>query len=118
MGSTICANHTKMFIIGEERTRKLAMLRKYLRQSNVSRNLAQRMQRNANHALEGDIVEDTVELLPVVADSLRLEMHFEVFSRDIQYHSCLGDYIHASKPVMRSICHHAMMTVYVSEGES
>merc|ERR1719456_1838484 len=92
--STMSANHTQLFIIGESRTRKFAMLRKYLRQNNISRNLAQRMQRNANHALEGDLVEAGVELLPVISESLRVEMHFEVFSRVLLTHCYLGDYVY------------------------
>jgi len=75
------------------------------------------MQRSAQHALSADLTADLVELLPVVAEPLRVEMHFEMYLSNLQNHTFFSAYINESPQVIRRICHYAMSTVLLSTGD-
>jgi len=115
--STLTSSLTQLHIIGGARSRQLSMLRKYLKQNAISSNLALRMQRSAQHALSADLTADLIELLPVVSESLRAEMHFEMYSVALRNNPFFAWCITDSPQVMRRICHYAMTTLLLSNGD-
>jgi len=115
--SVLTSNLTQMHIIGGSRSRQLSLLRKFLKQNAISSNLALRMQRSAQHALSADLTADIVELLPVVSEPLRVEMHFEMYTSYLNYHSFFAAYVTEGPQVMRRICHYAMSSLLLSHGD-
>jgi len=115
--SVLTSNLTQLHIIGGSRSRQLATLRKYLKQNSISSNLALRMQRSAQHALSADLTADVVELLPVVSEPLRVEMHFEMYLTNLHSHSFFSAYISECPQVMRRVCHYAMSTILLSTSD-
>jgi len=115
--SNLTSSLTQMHIIGGTRSRQLAMLRKYLKQNAISSNLALRMQRSAQHALSADLTADLIELLPVVSESLRAEMHFEMYSVALRSHSFFAWCISDCPQVVRRFCHYAMSTLIFSASD-
>lgn len=75
------------------------------------------MQRNAQHALSAELTADVVELLPVVSEPLRVEMHFELYTGFLSHHPMFNDYIREAPMVMRRVCHFGMSTSLLSEGD-
>merc|ERR1719247_2355030 len=92
-------------IIGGSQARQLATLRKYLNQNSISKNLSLRVQRSAKHAISGDLSPDAVDLLGVVSEQLRLEMHFEMYSELQTSHPFFEQCIQVCPQAMRRICH-------------
>jgi len=115
--STLTSSLTQLHMIGGARSRQLSMLRKYLKQNSISSNLALRMQRSAQHALSADLTADLIELLPVVSESLRAEMHFEMYSVALRSNPFFAWCISDSPQVVRRICHYAMTTLLLANGD-
>merc|ERR1719271_638624 len=80
VSSVLTSSLVQLHIIGGSQARQLSTLRKYLNQNSISKNLALRVQRSARHAISGDLSPDAVDLLAVVSEQLRLEMHFEMYA--------------------------------------
>jgi hypothetical protein len=115
--STLTSCMTQQQIIGGTQSRQLATLRKYLKQNSISSNLALRMQRSAQHAISGDLTQDAIELLPLVSEPLRVEMHFEMYSPVMRMHPFFNEYIQYGPQVMRRVCHYGMHTFLWSNGD-
>lgn len=111
----VTSDMTQQHIIGGSRARQMATLRKYLNQNGISSNLALRMQRSAQHAVSGDLSADAVELLTVVSEPLRIEMHFEMYSPVLKNHTFFMEYIKREPQVMRRVCHNAMSSIVLSK---
>ncbi|CAE8584380.1 unnamed protein product [Polarella glacialis] len=72
---------TRLQIIASQRSSQFAALNRYLSDCNISRLLSIRVQRNARHALKErkrNTPESKVELLQVISEPLRAEIHYEV----------------------------------------
>lgn len=115
--SSLTSNLTQLHIIGGARARQLATLRKYLSQNSVSSNLALRVQRSAQHAVNGELTQESVELLAVVSEPLKIEMHFAMYTGVVRSHPFFSDFIHEAPTVMRRICHYSMSTMLLISGD-
>jgi len=112
--SMLSSGMTQMHIIRGSQARQLSNLRKYLNQNSISRNLSLRMQRSATHALSADLSPEYVDLLPVISEPLRIEMHFEMYASVMSKHPYFSECIIDSPHVMRRVCH--TMTVQFLDG--
>merc|ERR1719379_1985493 len=105
--ANLTANMTQQYMINGTQSRQLATLRKYLKQNGISANLGLRMNRSARHAISGDLTQDAVELMPVITENLRIEMHFEIYKPVMRAHPFIAEYIAEAPHVMRRVCHYA-----------
>merc|ERR1711920_229478 len=87
------------------------------KQNNVSKNLTKRLCRNAKHAISGDLTPDAVDLLHVVSEPLKIEMHYEMYSRILAWHPFFLDYLTENNQVMRRVCHQAMAILLLASGD-
>jgi len=117
IASILTSSLVQAHIIGGSQARQLATLRKYLNQNTISKNLALRVQRSAKHAISGDLSPDAVDLLQVVSEQLRLEMHFEMYSDLFRAHPFFDQCIVACAQVMRRINHQATSTLLLDAGD-
>lgn len=115
--SFLTSKLTQLYIIDGARSRQLLMLRQYLKQNTISSNLSLRMQRSAQHALSADLTADVVDLLPVVSEPLRIEMHYEMYFPSLRLHPFFAETGADSPQVIRRICHFAMSTLLLATGD-
>jgi len=119
--SLITSVMTKFFIEGNTNNTLLTDLRNYLEQHKISKNLALRLTRNAQHALwerERRTPEDAVELVRLLSEPLRGELRFEIYAPGLGGHPFFRRYIAESPHVMKQVCHHAMSMGIVSTGDT
>eukprot|EP00929_Paragymnodinium_shiwhaense_P034857 TRINITY_DN18914_c0_g2_i1.p1 TRINITY_DN18914_c0_g2~~TRINITY_DN18914_c0_g2_i1.p1 ORF type:complete len:745 (+),score=165.27 TRINITY_DN18914_c0_g2_i1:105-2339(+) len=116
--SILTSELTQMHIVGGNVARQMATLRKYLKQNSISSNLALRMQRSAQHTLSGDLKPELVDLLDVVSEPLRVEMHFEMYGDTYRKHPFFSDFIIEHPLIMRRVSHYATSTLILSMGDA
>merc|ERR1711862_676735 len=112
---------TRLHIISSNESEQVMVLRRYLRQNGVSKKLAVRVQHNAQHALQERrrfMPEGSVELLGIVSEPLRVELHFEIYSGVLAAHPFFARYIEECPQIMCRVCHCAMSELLVSHGDT
>lgn len=117
ISSVLTSSLTQQYIIGGAGARKMAVLRKYLNQNHVPSNLAKRVCRSAKHAISGDLTPESVELLSVVSEPLKVEMHFQMYAHVLAAHPFFQDYLAEGPQVMRRVCHMAMSMLLLAVGD-
>jgi len=118
MLSTLTSSLTQQYIIGGSGARQMANLRKYLKQNHCPKNLTKRVCRNAKHAISGDLTPDAVELLNVISEPLKIEMHYEMYTRILMHHPFFLDLLQGSQnQLVRWICHRAMSMLLLAHGD-
>lgn len=117
MLSVLTSSLTQQYIIGGSGARQISTLRKYLNQNKLSKNLTKRLVRNAKHAISGDLTPDTVDLLHVVSEPLKIEMHYEMYAQILKYHPFFAEWPDEWNQVMRRICHEATSMLLLAVGD-
>lgn len=117
VGSSLTSSMVQAHIIGGSQARQLATLRKFLNQNSISKNLSLRVQRSAKHAISGDLSPDAVDLLGVVSEQLKLEMHFEMYSELFRCHPFFEQCNVICNQVMRRLCHLGTTTLMLDSGD-
>jgi hypothetical protein len=117
MLSFLTSSLTQQYIIGGSGARQMATLRKYLTQNKVPKNLMKRLCRSAKHAMTSDLNPDSVDLLHVVSETLKMEMHYEMYGRALSCHSFFIEFMQECNQVMRRVCHSCMSMLLVDSGD-
>jgi hypothetical protein len=117
MLSFLTSSLTQQYIIGGSGARQMATLKKYLNQNKIPKNLIKRLCRSAKHAISGDLQPDSVDLLHVVSEPLRIEMHYEMYSRVVNVHPFFQDFLFQGNQTMRRICHTCMSMLLLDAGD-
>jgi hypothetical protein len=117
MLSFLTSSLTQQYIIGGSGARQMATLKKYLNQNKIPKNLIKRLCRSAKHAISGDLQADSVELLHVISEPLKVEMHYEMYSRILACHPFFLDFLNRGNQVMRRITHSCMSMLLLDCGD-
>lgn len=117
MLSFLTSSLTQQYIIGGSGARQMATLKKYLNQNKIPKNLIKRLCRSAKHAISGDLQPDSVDLLHVVSEPLRIEMHFQMYSKMLNCHPFFADFLSEGYQVMRRVCHVCMSMLLLDNGD-
>jgi len=117
MLSFLTSSLTQQYIIGGSGARQMATLRKYLGQNKVPKPLIKRLCRSAKHAISGDLQPESVDLLHVVSEPLKIEMHYEMFSRVLSHHPFFADFLREGNQLMRRVCHLCMSMLLLDNGD-
>eukprot|EP00929_Paragymnodinium_shiwhaense_P019620 TRINITY_DN13319_c0_g1_i2.p1 TRINITY_DN13319_c0_g1~~TRINITY_DN13319_c0_g1_i2.p1 ORF type:complete len:907 (+),score=177.04 TRINITY_DN13319_c0_g1_i2:149-2869(+) len=115
--SILTAGLTQKNMISGHQAQSMSTLRKYLKQNTISNNLALRLQRSAQHAISGDLTADSVQLLQVVSEPLKVEMHYEMYGMLLQFHPFLRKFMEDCPQAMRRVCHEGMSMELLSHGD-
>eukprot|EP00929_Paragymnodinium_shiwhaense_P013725 TRINITY_DN121576_c0_g1_i1.p1 TRINITY_DN121576_c0_g1~~TRINITY_DN121576_c0_g1_i1.p1 ORF type:complete len:1184 (-),score=252.01 TRINITY_DN121576_c0_g1_i1:60-3611(-) len=118
--SSITTSMTRLHIISGKQSSEIAKLKKYLAEHDISRTLALRVTRNAQHAMlmhERNMSEAGVELLKFISEPLRVELHFEVHSVTLMIHPFFVCYSEVNPMGVRKVCHNAVAPVSLSSGD-
>jgi len=109
--SILTSSMTQWYIVGSQQAQQLTILRRYLSQNGISKKLALRVTRNAQHSLaeqQKTMPEDSVMLIKQVSDPLRVELHFEMYNPMLSLHPFFARYTEECPQVVRKVCHGAM----------
>mmetsp|Transcript_113051 Transcript_113051/g.292319 ORF Transcript_113051/g.292319 Transcript_113051/m.292319 type:complete len:789 (+) Transcript_113051:134-2500(+) len=118
--SRITASLTRLQILAGRKERELLLLRQFLRNCKVSPNLAMRVMRSARFALdlqEKSTQEQDVQILRVISEPLRVEIHYELHMPIIITHPFFHQYHLAMPAAMRQMCHLAATTQSLHAGD-
>lgn len=119
--STITTSVTKLQLSTSKQTSQMAALRRYLCDQQISTSLAVRVQRNAQHVIverKRNMPESSVDLLGMISESLRAEVHFEVYWKTIKEHLLFNCYCEINLTAMRKVCHTAISMWHTSHGDT
>mmetsp|Transcript_8043 Transcript_8043/g.15026 ORF Transcript_8043/g.15026 Transcript_8043/m.15026 type:complete len:1104 (+) Transcript_8043:76-3387(+) len=118
--SSITTSMTQLQIITSQQSTQTAVLRRYLVDQNISRPLALRVQRNAQHALreqKKNASENSVELLKFISNPLLVELHFEIHGHVLFHHPFFLHYNMVNPGGMRKVCHMAVSVLSLHPGD-
>lgn len=118
--SSITSSMTHLEIATAHVAARMSSLKQYLFDNNISRKLALRVQRNAQHVIQQrqkNRSEDSVELLTMISPSLQRELHFEIYMPRLDYHPFLHEYCELYPGVMKQVCHTAVSQLSLMRGD-
>merc|ERR1712050_4194 len=99
---------------------QFATLRSYLNANGISQSLSFRIHRSAQGALDDrrkNRPETSVELLKLVSEPLKVELHHEIYSVSLICHPFFYYYDLACQVPMRQICHSAVIRKRLTHGD-
>jgi len=118
--SSITSSMTRLQMISGNKTEMFAMLRQFLEENSISRRLQARLERNAHHAYrqyERTTPEIEIELLKLVSEPLRVELHFELYASTLSTNPFFGIYEKTHPAAIRRVCHNAVSTMFLAMGD-
>jgi len=116
----LTSSMTQLHMLSRQDAEKFHMLKQYLQKNQISTILTVRVMHNAQHALaetQRFMEESRVELLSLISEPLRVELHFELYSPVLEVHPFFRCFIDACPQVMKRVCHQAMSQLLVSTGD-
>jgi hypothetical protein len=119
--SSLTSSMTRLHFIASHQSKQFVQLRRYLYQNSISEELTLRIQRNAQHAMlerQHFMQEINVELLGMVSEPLRIDLHFELYSPVFQVHPFFSRYSETCPQVMRKVCHRAVHMTVATVGDT
>lgn len=119
--SSITSNMTQWQIISASQSTRLNMLRDFLIDHHISRKLAMKIVRSAQLAVEEQkksTPEQSIELLTMIPEPMKLELHHELYMPNLDAHPFLRRYSVLCQKTMQGVCHHALSRVTIVEGET
>mmetsp|Transcript_49829 Transcript_49829/g.119971 ORF Transcript_49829/g.119971 Transcript_49829/m.119971 type:complete len:614 (+) Transcript_49829:3-1844(+) len=111
---------TQLHMLSRKDIERFQVLKRYLLKNAISATLSVRVMHNAQHALseaQRFMEESQVELLGMVSEPLRTELHFELYSPVLAVHPFFRAFIEACPQVMKKVCHKALSLLVVSNGD-
>jgi len=118
--SQITARMTRLQMITEGQDRKVSVLRHYLLHHKVPAALTVRVVRSARFALHmqsKNALEKDIELLGMISEPLRLEIHYKIYMPVMKVHAFFNHYDLAVNVAMQRICHLATDMIVANTGD-
>lgn len=112
---------TRFHSLRSERDRQFELLRRFLRDMQVSHFLAVRVQRYLEHVVSlrhRRIEMSDVELLNMLSDPLRMDLDNEIYGPALSSHPFFWHYSNTDANAMRRICHTCLTRVFLCAGDS
>mmetsp|Transcript_72895 Transcript_72895/g.202238 ORF Transcript_72895/g.202238 Transcript_72895/m.202238 type:complete len:803 (-) Transcript_72895:123-2531(-) len=118
--SRLTSSMTQLKMLTNTQAQQLVTLRRYLAENKISHGLAVRVQKNAQNAMREQqtfMPESKVELLNVISEALRMDLHFELFEKVFSVHPYFSRYMHEYPHAMHKVCHQATSMYAAAAGE-
>jgi len=118
--STITTSMTRLQLLNTQSSRQFNILNRYLGGHDISVELKQRIQRNAEFAIDEmrrNVPESSVELLQLLSRPVRIELDYEVHSPLVCRHPFFGFYRRKNPAGIRQVCHTAISRLTISKGD-
>jgi len=118
--SSITTSMTRLQIVTAEASTQFADLRKYMSGVGLSKALALRITNSARSAMEQaskNVPEESVVLLKLVTEPLKIELHYEVNMPALTVHPFFHYYDAKCHAAMRQICHCGVSKLKLHRGD-
>jgi len=118
--SSLASSMTRLHISAGRVAAQIRIFQQYLLQSKVSRELEQRLQRNARYTMmerSKYIEEGQVEMLTYVSEPLQAELHYELYRPVLLEHPYLRCFANECPLIMWKVCHVAVKPRLLSQGD-
>lgn len=118
--SSITASITNLSIATAQESKKLSILKQYLYEHRISGRIALRVQRNAQYVVaeqKRNTPEERIELLGLISEPLRIELHFEIHMPVLSSHPLFKNYGEVCPGFLRQVCHQAVNRIRLSKGD-
>jgi len=118
--STFTSSMTRLQMLSGAKNEMFHALRRYLSDHDISRRLTQRISRNAHHAyheFERTLPESDIQLLKLVSEPLRVELHYELYKPVLTNNPFMRTFCEEIPPAVRRICHTAVSTSFFASGD-
>lgn len=118
--SSFTSSLTQYGIVTNTTNVQFSVLRKYMKQHHISQRLSTRIVQNAKHVLHEKVLktpEEDVELLKLISEPLRVDIHFEIHHAFVNSHPVFSHYCHVSFRDMQQVCHKAVSVFHFSKGD-
>jgi len=118
--SAITSMMTRLEIATAQESERFTLLKQYLFDNHITSKVALRVERNAQHALaerKRNTPESSIELLGLVSEPLRVELHFEINMPVLGYHPFFRNYSLTSPSTMRQVCHQCVARLTLSRSD-
>lgn len=119
--SSITTAMAKIGSLNSEQAKKMGVLQRYFRSNQIPVNLCVRVRRHLDHEVvrhQQCIQERDVELLHLLSEPLRIELHYEVHGPVLRMHNFFKLYDEQCGSVMRRVCHTAVDQQALSRGDT
>lgn len=118
--SSITSSMTRLQIVTARQSTQVSMLKQYLFDNGISTKVALRVQRNAMYTLQQatkNTPESSIELLALVSEPLRMDLHYEIHRPTLCQHPFFRCYDEVNSPAMKKICHTCVSQLQLSRGD-
>jgi len=118
--SSLTTAMTRLQMLSNQQSAQMSQLRRFLSNKGISRALAWRVQRNAQHILyeqKQNMPEHTVTLFKLISEPLKAEIHLEVYSEVLMAHQFFCCFRDISPAGIRKVCHTCVSVVSLSVGD-
>eukprot|EP00930_Biecheleria_cincta_P070435 TRINITY_DN58072_c0_g1_i1.p1 TRINITY_DN58072_c0_g1~~TRINITY_DN58072_c0_g1_i1.p1 ORF type:complete len:958 (-),score=147.18 TRINITY_DN58072_c0_g1_i1:93-2789(-) len=118
--ASLTSSMTRLYILTGQQGAHTRVLRNYLREQKISVRLSSRVMQNAKRAIgdqQKNIPEIDVELLKLVSDPLRVELHFEMNAPILSHHPLFFEMSLSMASTLRKLCHSGVSTSLVSQAD-
>eukprot|EP00929_Paragymnodinium_shiwhaense_P096938 TRINITY_DN58697_c0_g1_i1.p1 TRINITY_DN58697_c0_g1~~TRINITY_DN58697_c0_g1_i1.p1 ORF type:complete len:1205 (+),score=229.22 TRINITY_DN58697_c0_g1_i1:103-3717(+) len=116
----ITASITRLQMIAWSQESHFAQLRKFLRNRGVSKSLARRVLRSAQHAVQVQAVNITeldTPLLALISEPLRVDVHMEIYSPLMERHAFFHQFALSAPVAMQELCHSCVTVNRITPGD-
>lgn len=118
--SSITSAMTRHSIQKTRQNSQMTTLQRYLRQNHISHRLVLRIQRNAHHAMvekQKNMPESEVELIKMISEPLRIEMHCELYAPSLHSYPLFSHWQKHCLGLIRVVCTKAISEKSLSAGD-
>ncbi|CAK0856261.1 unnamed protein product [Prorocentrum cordatum] len=118
--SRITTSMTRLHILSSHQSKQFAELHRFLIDHRISRELAMRVHRNAEHALamqKRNAPDSSIELFQMVSLDLQVDVHYEVHSPVLLQHPFFRNFMEVNSAAVRMICHTGASNFIQSPGD-
>jgi len=112
---------TRLQFIAAHSMEQMTLMNRYLAEHGISSRLAARVHRSVLHALseqKRNTPESQVELMALLSEPLRIELHYEINGPVLQYHPFFRCYNKTNPAAVRQVCHQAMTFLTLARSDT
>jgi hypothetical protein len=119
--ANLTSSLTRLDSLTRHQSNHQRVLRNFLREKKVSPGLSARIQHNAKLALQvqqKNILEAEVELLGLISEPLRIEVHSEMYIQTLVKHPFFDVLNRNQAQVFRKLCHRAVSSMAIAQNQT
>jgi len=118
--AALSSSMARLYTVVSQESTRLKVLSRYLHEHNISDALCRRIKGAIKEAMvdqQGDVKESHVELLQLLSEPLRAEIHFERHGQVLLGHPLFKRLLFDNPASLKQMCHTAVSTMRLTRGD-